>query len=82
MMIYRSSFDNHKQIVDKKVQQELDKLNVKCKFCGHTMFMKVQQDFKICTHCRRKVLNNSKAYFIYKLQKTMKKEGVDSGKGV
>lgn len=73
MTTYRSSFDRHKQIIDKKAQSKLDRLNVKCKVCGHTMFMKVQQDYKICSFCRNKVRNNTKEYFMYKVRKETEK---------
>lgn len=73
MTTYRSKRYNHKQIIDKKAQSKLDKLNVKCKVCGHTIFMEVQRDYKICGYCKNKVLNNTKEYFIYKLRKEIEK---------
>ena len=54
-----------------ELHEQLKHLIVKCK-CGHMMLMPVQQDFKICSYCGHKVLNNTKLYFLYKLRKELK----------
>lgn len=63
---------NVKNIIDEKALSELEKLKVKCK-CGHTMVMPVYVDEVICKHCGKKVQNNSKLYFMYKMRKVLKK---------
>ena len=73
MKTYHSSFDRHKQLIDKKAEEEFTSLKVKCNKCGHTMIMVVQQDYEICNHCGNKVFNNSKPYFMYKLRKEINK---------
>lgn len=73
MKIYHSSFEKHKQTINKKAQDKLDKLKVKCKVCGHTIFMKVQEDYRICNFCKNKVRNNTSEYFVYKVRKEMEK---------
>lgn len=62
----------HKGITDEKALTELEQLKVKC-VCGHTQVMPVYLDKKICSFCGRKVINNSKLYFLYKLRKEIRK---------
>lgn len=57
-------------IFNKKGNDELSTLKVKCK-CGHVIIISVQVDSTICSHCRRKVMNNTKEHFKYKLRKLM-----------
>ena len=73
MRTYHSSFDRNKQSIDKNAMDKFDKLKVKCKYCGHSMIMKVQQDYKICDFCKHKVNNNTRDYFTYKLRKELNK---------
>lgn len=61
-----------KNIIDEKALSELEKLKVKC-VCGHTKIMPVYQDTTICTYCKRKIHNNTKMYFMYKLRKEINK---------
>ena len=61
-----------KNIIDEKALSELEKLKVKCE-CGHTKIMPVYQDTAICEFCKRKIYNNTKMYFMYKLRKEIKK---------
>ena len=61
-----------KNIIDEKALSELEKLKVKCE-CGHTKIMPVYQDTAICKFCKRKIYNNTKMYFMYKLRKEIKK---------
>ena len=43
-------------------------IKVKCKHCGHTNVMPVFVEERICSWCKRKIKNNSKGHFIYKLR--------------
>ena len=52
---------------DDKVFNELSELTVKCK-CGKSITFVYDQKYKICSECGRKVYNNTKAYFKYKLR--------------
>ena len=61
-----------KNIIDEKALTELEQLKVKC-VCGHTQIMPVYQDKTICTHCNKKIKNNTKLYFLYKMRKALKK---------
>jgi hypothetical protein len=54
------------------LQENLDVLRVVCE-CGHTKRIPVFVDSVICNQCGRKLKNNSKAYFTYKLRKEIKK---------
>lgn len=54
-----------------ELHEQLKHLLVRCS-CGHTMMMPVQEDSTICTHCGKKVLNNTKLHFMYKLRKELK----------
>ena len=61
-----------KNIIDEKALSELEKLKVKC-VCGHTKIMPVYQETAICTFCGKKLKNNTKMYFMYKLRKEINK---------
>lgn len=61
-----------KNIVDDKALSELEKLKVLC-VCGHKTIMPVYQDFAICKYCKRKLYNNTKLYFMYKVRKELGK---------
>ena len=54
-----------------KLEDELSLLKVKCK-CGHVIVMPVYVDTIICRWCKRKVKNNTLAYFKYKIRKKVK----------
>lgn len=56
----------------KKYDAQIDEIKVKCS-CNHTIVMPVYADFLICSHCKKKVLNNTKAHFRYKMRKEMLK---------
>lgn len=43
-------------------------IKVKCKHCGHTNTMPVFVEEKLCSFCKKKIYNNSKAHFKYKLR--------------
>ena len=64
--------EKRKRIIDKKALSELEDLKVKCS-CGHTFLMTVQQDTALCNHCGKKVQNNTKEHFKYKLLKELRK---------
>ena len=54
----------------KKERKEADyfkPLKVKCK-CGHVVTLPAYVDEIICTWCKKKIKNNTKAHFIYKLR--------------
>ena len=61
-----------KNIIDEKALSELEKLKVKCE-CGHTKIMPVYQESTICNFCGRKIKNNTKLHFMYKLRKEINK---------
>lgn len=61
-----------KNIIDEKALSELENLKVKCE-CGHSIIMPVYKDVQICDHCGRKIKNNTKLYFKYKLRKELNK---------
>jgi len=68
----KKNWYDKKQIIDEKALTELSNLLVKCQ-CGHTMIMPVYQDKTICKYCGKKVLNNTKLYFMHKMRKEIKK---------
>ena len=57
---------------DEKMLSELDKLKVKCD-CGHIVIMPVYQDKTICSFCGKKITNNTKLHFLYKMRKEIQK---------
>lgn len=59
------------------LQDNLAELKVKCK-CGHVKTMPVFLDSTICNQCGNKIKNNTKAYFMYKLRKELKKNEKDT----
>ena len=59
-------------IKDDKALEEYEKLKVRCK-CGHRTVMPVYVDKTTCSYCGRTVTNNTKAYFVYKLRKEIRK---------
>ena len=59
-----------KKITSKRGVQELDQLKVRCT-CGHTMIIPVFKDSIVCNYCGKKVMNNTKLYFKYKLRASM-----------
>ena len=61
----------NRSIIDDKALSELEKLKVKC-VCGHTKIMPVYLDTTICNFCKRKIYNNTKMYFMYKVRKARK----------
>lgn len=52
-------------------------IKVKCKHCGHSNVMPVYVEDRICSWCKRKIQNDSKGYFMYKLRKQL--EGENNG---
>ena len=62
----------HKRIINELELQKYEGLKVKCE-CGHILIMPVQANYLICSHCARKVKNNTKEWFKYNLYKAMKK---------
>ena len=61
---------SRRRIVKKRGIDELNDLKVTCN-CGHVIIMPVFKDSVICSHCGKKVLNNTNLYFKYKLRKEM-----------
>lgn len=73
MVTKKTYYENKiKNIIDPKALSELEKLKVKCP-CGHSMVMPVYLDYMICDYCGRKVLNNTKLHFMYKVRKELNK---------
>ena len=62
----------HKKAVSDEALEKLAGLRVTCE-CGHTLIMPVQKDDLICSHCKRKVKNETKEWFKYNLYKAMRK---------
>ena len=58
---------------DSRMFRALSEIKVKCKNCGHTMTMPVSIDSKVCSWCKKKVQNNSRRYFKYRLIKELRK---------
>jgi len=54
---------------DTKIMHEYNSIKVKCKHCGHVNAMPVFVDSKVCWFCKKKMNNNTKAYFKYKIRK-------------
>lgn len=51
-----------------------DQIKVKCKYCNHSVTFPVFLDTKLCDYCGKKLKNNTRAYFKYKMRKVLKKE--------
>ena len=66
------NFEKIKNIIDPKALSELEKLKVQCD-CGHKVVMPVYLDTMICDYCGRKIRNNTKSYFMYKMRKELQK---------
>lgn len=58
--------------VDIRLFEAYTAIRVKCK-CGHTQSIPVYKDFDYCSHCKRKIQNNTRLYFKYKLRKELNK---------
>lgn len=56
----------------KKYDAHIDEIKIKCP-CGHTIVMPVFADYLICSHCKKKVNNNTKAHFRFKMRKELGK---------
>jgi hypothetical protein len=54
------------------LQDNLEQLKVKCS-CGHTKVMPAFVDSVICNYCGKRLHNNTKAHFLYKLRKELKR---------
>ena len=69
-----------RQIVDNETLDKLNELKVRCE-CGHTLIIPVYRDYNICTHCGKKVQNNTLLHFKFKLLKQMRKEDKNESGG-
>lgn len=61
-----------KKKVDKnaKIEAERREFNQQyCSFCGHTLMFNPKEEVKICSWCKHKNINNTKARFIYTMNK-------------
>lgn len=56
----------------KETEEDVN-LRVMCPYCQHKNRIPVFLDEKICYWCHKKIKNNTKLYFMYKLRKEMKK---------
>ena len=65
-------YEPTKGIIDEKALSEFEKLKVQC-VCGHKTIMPVYQDSTICSFCGKRIKNNTKLYFLYKLRKEINK---------
>ena len=61
----------HKKTLNPDVLEQLDGLKVKCE-CGHVIIMPVQINEVICSHCKKKVKNNTLDWFKYNLYKKIR----------
>lgn len=57
-----------------KFDERLEKIKVKCPFCGHTFIIPVFEDYKICSYCKKKVDNKTRVHFRFKMRKEIVKQ--------
>ena len=55
----------------KEIEEDTN-LRVSCPYCNHKSMMPVFMDERLCYWCKRKIKNNTKAYFKYKLRQKQK----------
>lgn len=65
----KNYLDRGKKETDKRLNY-ITRMNVKCKYCGHTVFP--TKDRVICTYCGRWAYRNAKAEFKYKVIENMR----------
>lgn len=58
---------------DTKIFDSVNKIKVKCKFCGHTETIPVFLDEKLCSQCKRMIINTTTSHFKYKMRKELEK---------
>lgn len=58
---------------DMKKADEINERVIHCPACNCRIVFSVYQPSKICARCGRKVINNSKWYFKYRLRKELNK---------
>ena len=58
-----------KEIIE---SENYDSIRVYCPNCKHKNTIPVQVDSKICHWCKKKIMNNTRSHFTYKLNKLMK----------
>ena len=58
----------------KEIEEDTN-LRVECPYCKRKNYMPVFVDERICYWCKKKIKNNTKSYFIYKLRKEIKNNG-------
>lgn len=56
---------------DTKRIESYTNIKVKCPRCGHPQVMPVFLDTNNCSYCGKKIYNNTKLYFKYKLRKEL-----------
>ena len=44
-------------------------LKVQCKRCKCKIFIPAYEEYRLCCFCGNKIINNSKAHFMYKMRK-------------
>ena len=57
---------------DTKILEMYSSIKVKCK-CGHSQVIPVFMDVANCSFCGKKIHNNTKLYFKYKMRKELNK---------
>jgi len=57
----------------RKLSQTFADIKVKCS-CGHTQVIPVYRDTMYCAYCGKKLKNNTRLYFIYKMRKELENE--------
>jgi ribosomal protein L37AE/L43A len=58
---------------DTKRIETYTNIKVKCPRCGHTQVIPVYLDSNNCSYCGKKLRNNTRLYFKYKLRKELNK---------
>lgn len=54
---------------DTILNSEIVALRVQCKRCKSKMFIPAYEEYRLCYFCGNKIINNSKAHFMYKMRK-------------
>ena len=56
-----------------KIQEMYQELKVKCS-CGHSQVIPAFRDYWNCNYCGKKLRNNTKLHFLYKMRKELENE--------
>lgn len=70
----RKSFRQYQKELKEQYDRESEvrlQTTSQCKICGHKNVIPVQKDSCLCSWCHNKVINDTKAHFIYKTRKLL-----------